>query len=167
MSVTLLFLLLFAVLVYWLFTQILPERRKGSLLRPSLAEGILGSLNERRHREGLPLLEVDDELMLVAEDKAVHQVMTGLDDEGWVYPAEYEEMFGRSLLMEALFAGPMASMVDRITRQRDVLDGEWVRCGIGVAEAERGQVVVALILCREAWEPVVESLRDTSLVLGD
>jgi hypothetical protein len=138
-----------------------------SLLRPALADGILGSLNERRHQEGLPLLEMDDELMLVAENKAIHQVMTGLDDEGWEYPAEYEGMFGKSLLMEALFAGSMIGMLDRISHQRDIFDGEWIRCGIGVAEAERGQVVVALILSRQAWEPEVESIHERSLALGD
>jgi hypothetical protein len=153
MSVTLLFLLLFAVLVYWLMTQILPERRKNSLLRPGLGEGLVESLNERRHELGLPLLEMDEDLMVVAENKAVHQIMTGRADEGWEYPEGYDALFGQSLIMEALFSGPVATMVDRMARSRDVLDGEWIRCGIGVAGGQSGQMVVALILCREAWEP--------------
>jgi hypothetical protein len=157
MSITVLFLLLFAVLVYWLFTQILPEKRKNSLLRPGLADGIVESLNSRRHDRGLPLLQIDGGLTEVAENKAIHQLMTDLDDEGWDYPGMYQEMFGRSLLMEALFMGPMASMVERIGRHRDVFDGEWIRCGIGVVGGQSGHVVVALILCREAREAMEES----------
>lgn len=156
MSITLIFLLLFALLVYWLLTQILPERRKLSLLRPGLGDGLLDNLNEQRHQQGLPLLELDPDLTIVAEDKAVHQLMTGLSDEGWTYPDEYSDMFGQSLLMEMLFTGPMETMLDRMYRQRDLDDGEWVRCGIGVAGSQSGQVVVALILCREAWEPLAE-----------
>lgn len=167
MSITLLFLLLFAVLVYWLMTQILPERRKVSMLRPGLADGLLATLNERRHRAGLPLLEMDEELTLVAENKAIHQVEIGCEDEGWEYPEVYAGMFGKSLLMEALFTGPLPTMVDRMERQRDLLEGEWIRCGIGVTECKRGEVVVALILCREAWEPAAEGAHRRWLALGD
>lgn len=154
MSVTVLFLLLFAVLIYWLMTQILPERRKSSLLRPGLGAGLLASINERRHELGLPLLELDPDLTMVAEDKAVHQIMTGISEEGWEYPEGYADLFGQSLLVEALFTGPMSSMLDRMYRQRDVLDGEWISCGIGAAGRQPGQGVVALILCREPWEPM-------------
>lgn len=163
MSVTLIFVLLFAILVYWLYTQILPEQQKSQLLRPSLGEGLVTQLNERRRERGLPLLELDEDLCMVASNKVVHQVLTGKDDDGWNYPEEYAEMFGRSLLMEALFTGPMTTMVERMTRQRDVFDGEWVGCGIGVASAKTGQTVVALILCREAWEPASEAVRHASL----
>src|SRR5579859_2102852 len=133
MSVTVLFVLLFAVLIYWLYTQILPERQKSSLLRPSLGEGLVTHLNERRRERGLPVLEMDEDLCMVAANKAVHQIMTGHDDQGWDYPEEYADLFGRSLLMEALFTGPMTTMVERMSRQRDMFDGEWVGCGIGVA----------------------------------
>ena len=68
----------------------------------------------------------------------------------------YAAMFGQSLLMEALFMGPVDSMVQRIGQQKDVFDGEWVRCGIGVAGGQTGKVAVALILCREPWEPAPE-----------
>jgi len=163
MSLPVLFLLFFGVLIYWIMTQILPERKKGSLLRRGLSEGLLGSLNERRHQRGLPLLELDGELTMIAEDKAVHQVITGRDDEGWEYPADYAYMFGQSLLLEALFTGRIGSLAERIAHQRDMLDGEWIRCGIGVAGSEPGQVVVAIILCREAWEPLPEVAHQQSL----
>jgi hypothetical protein len=156
MSVPVLIALLVAISIYWFVTQILPERRKMSLLRPALGDGLLENVNEHRHQRGLPLLELDDELVLVAENKAVHQVMTGRADEGWEYPSEYSDLFGRSLLMEALFTGPLTSMVDRMAAHRDILDEEWISCGIGVASSPAGQVVVALILCREAWEPAAE-----------
>ncbi|HEX8919204.1 MAG TPA: hypothetical protein VF898_11930, partial [Chloroflexota bacterium] len=61
MSVTVIFVLLFAVLVYWLYTQILPEQQKSSLLRPNLGEGLVSHLNERRRERGLPLLEMDED----------------------------------------------------------------------------------------------------------
>lgn len=166
MTVTVLFVLLFLILVYWLLTQILPERRKWSLLRPGLADGLLEHINGRRHERGLPLLEPDEDLFLVAEGKAVHQVMTGITEQGWEYPAEYVDMFGQSLLMEALFTGPMDSMVDRLARQRDIFDGEWVRCGLGVAGQRSGEVVVVLILCREAWEPAPETVENRLFVRG-
>lgn len=156
MTLILLFLALFGILVYWLMIQILPERRKHSLLRPGLGDGLLTHLNERRRADGLPILEMDDELMLVAEQKSVHQIMTGDSESGWEYPPEYDDMFGRSLLMEVLVTGSMNSMVDRLAHHRDIFDGEWIRCGIGVAGGQSNQVVVALILCREAWEPVPE-----------
>ncbi len=162
MSVPVLFLLLICVLSYWVVTQILPERKRGSLLRRGLGEGLLTSLNERRRQRGLPLLELDEELTMIAEEKAIHQVMTGRDDEGWEYPEEYAYMFGHSLLLEALFTGPIASMADRVARQRDMFDGEWIRCGIGVAGGQPGQVVVAMILCREAWEPMPEVVQAKS-----
>jgi hypothetical protein len=166
MSVTVLFVLLFAVLVYWLYTQILPERQKTSLLRPNLGEGLVTHLNERRRERGLPLLELDEDLCIVAENKAVHQVMTGQDDEGWDYPEEYADLFGRSLLMEALFTGPMTTMVERMIRQHDVFDGEWIGCGIGVAGGGTSKTVVALILCREAWRPATEAAQHSELVKG-
>lgn len=166
MSITLLCLLLFAVLVYWLATQILPERRRTSLLRPGLGEGLLGTLNDRRHGRGLPMLELDEELTRTAENKAVHQLLTGRDEEGWEYPQAYAPLFGRSLVLEALFTGPMPSMVDRMIRLRDIFDAEWVRCGIGAAGDRSGEGVVALILCREAWEPAAE-VTQPRFVLGD
>jgi len=102
---------------------------------------------------------MEEGLMLVAESKATHQVLTGRDDEGWEYPDDYHGMFGRSLLMETLLKGPSTTMPDRLLRMRDLFDGEWIRCGIGVAGSASGQVVVALILCREPWEPAVEEAR--------
>jgi len=166
LTVIVLFVLLFLILVYWLMTQILPERHRESVVRPALAEGLLMHLNERRHERGLPLLEPDDDLFLVAENKAVHQVETGISDEGWEYPAEYAVMFGKSLLMEALFNGPMDSMVERMERQRDIFDGEWIRCGLGVANKGSGEVVVALILCREAWEPAQDVVENRLFIRG-
>lgn len=167
MSVTLLFLLLFAVLAYWLWTQILPERQKDSLLRPGLGDGLLEHLNERRHAQGMPMLEMEDDLMDVAERKAIHQVMTGIDHEGWEYPEEYVGLLGKSLFMEAVFMGSMPAMTARLLHQRDFVDGEWIRCGIGVAGGKSGQVAVALVLCREAWEPVPEVAQYRSFALGE
>lgn len=164
MSLAALFVLLFIIAVYWFLTQVLPERRRVSLLRPGLAEGLLERINERRHERGLPRLEMEEGLMVVAENKATHQILTGLDDEGWEYPSEYAEMFGQSLLMEALVAGPPSAMADRLLRQKDMFDGEWIRCGIGVAGGTSSQVVVALILCREPWNPGAEPARHRSLL---
>jgi hypothetical protein len=159
MPLSLLFLLLFAIGVYWFVTQIMPERRRVSLVRSGLGDGLLAALNERRHQRGMALLELDDELCAVAENKAVHQIMTGLDDEGWEYPADFADLFGRSLFMELLLCGQFAAMAERLVRQRDAYDSEWVRCGIGVAGGKSGQVAVAVILSREAWEPAVETTR--------
>lgn len=152
MSLVLLFLALVALSTYWVMTQILPERRRDALLRPGLADGLLDTLNDKRHALGLPLLELDEDLMAVAENKATHQFLTGIETEGWDYPSSFNGMFGRSLLIEVLLTGPAAAMGERLARQRDVFDGEWVTCGIGVAGGQSGQVVVALVLCREAWE---------------
>jgi hypothetical protein len=156
MSLTVIFLFLFAGGIYWFVTQILPERRRVSLIRPGVGAGLLGALNERRHRRGLPILEIDDELAAVAENKAVHQLMTDIENQGWDYPADYQDLFGRSLLLEMLLSGPMNTMAERLARQREAFDSEWVRCGIGVAGGQSGQVVVAVILCREAWETIAE-----------
>lgn len=164
MPFSVLFVLLAALAIYWFMTQILPERRRASLLRPSLRDGLLMTLNEHRQTRRLPLLELDDELARVAENKAVHQVLTGESEEGWDYSPDYEAMLGQSLLMEALFVGPAASLADRLIRQRDILDPEWVCCGMGAAMGHDGQTVVALILCREAWEPVAEAPRQRSLL---
>lgn len=164
MSLALLLLLIVVISIYWFVTQIRPEQQKSTLIRHGLGEGLLADLNERRHTRGLPILEVDEDLTVVAESKAVHQIMTGRSDEGWEYPEEYQGMFGRSLLMEALLAGSADTMADRLARQRDVFDGEWVRCGIGCAGGQSGQVVVAVILCREAWEPMTEGSQARSLV---
>jgi len=164
MSVAVVFVLLFVIGVYWFMTQIMPERKRLSLLRPALADGLLEKINDKRHAMGLPLLEMDQELMVVAENKATHQILTGHDDEGWDYPAEYAELFGRSLLMEALMAGPAVAMSERLLRQRDVFEGDWIRCGLGVAGGSSNQIVVALILCREAWEPMVEMARRRSML---
>jgi hypothetical protein len=164
MSLALLLVLFVAVSIYWFLTQIRPERQRFSMVRRGLGEGLLVGLNERRHARGLPVLELDEELCAVAENKAVHQVMTGRSEEGWEYPAGYRRMFGRSLLLEALVAGQPETMTERLARQRDLLDGEWVRCGVGCAGDAAGQVVVAVILCREAWEPVAEVARGRAWV---
>lgn len=152
MSLIVLFLALVALFIYWAMTQILPERRRDSLLRPALADGLLDTLNDKRHAMGLSLLEMDDDLMVVAENKATHQFLTGVETEGWDYPSSFNGLFGRSLLIEVLLTGPAAVMGERLARQRDIFDGEWVTCGIGVAGGQSGQVVVAIVLCREAWE---------------
>jgi hypothetical protein len=157
MSLPLLILLLTVVAVYWTKTQVLPERHRLSLLRPNIAEGLLMHLNDRRHERGLPILEIDDDLMLVAENKATHQSLTGLEDDGWDYPRAYAGMLGRSLLMEVLLIGRATVIGDRLACQEEVLDGEWIRCGIGVAAGQPGELIVALVLCREAWEPAVET----------
>jgi hypothetical protein len=169
MSLAILFVLLFLIAVYWFVTQILPERQKGSLLRPSLADGLLEKINERRHSVGLPLLEMEEGLMVVAENKATHQIMTGESEEGWEYPEEYAGMFGQSLLMETLLVGPSASMPDRLFKHRDLFEGDWIRCGIGVAGGSSSQVVVAMVLCREPWDTAAEPHRKgllERLVLG-
>ena len=166
MSVPVLIGLFVAISVYWYMTQILPERRQMSILRPGLGEGLLMRVNERRHRRGVPLLELDDELMLVAENKAVHQVMTGRSEDGWEYPAEYADLLGRSLLMEALFVGPLHSMVERMARHRELLDEEWISCGIGAATGKANEVVVAVVLCREAWEPATDPAYQAALARG-
>lgn len=157
MSLVLLFLLFVILVVYWTMTQILPERRRISLLRPGLAGGLLEALNDRRHQQGLVMLEMDTDLMQVAENKATHQVLTNVTEDGWDYPSAYHGMFGRSLLMEMLFSGPAGDIGERLSRQRDLFDAEWLRCGIGVAGGASGQVVVALVVCREAWAPVAEA----------
>jgi hypothetical protein len=160
MSLSLLFILLFGIVLYWAVTQVLPERRKASLLRPALADGILTALNDARVRAELPLLEWDDGLAAVAENKATHQLLTGRDEEGWDYPPSYGDLLGQSLLMEALFVGPLQHVIERVVRQRDIQGPDWVACGIGVASVESSdQVVVALIFCREAWEPSAETSR--------
>jgi hypothetical protein len=154
MTLPVILVLLFAVGVYWFMTQVLPEQRKQSLLRLGLADGILERLNAAREEMGLVPLDMDDDLMAVAENKATHQLLTGQDDEGWDYPSRFDGMFGQSLLMEALLAGPAIAMAERICRERDLLDAEWGRCGIGVAGAQSSsQVVVAIVVCREAWDP--------------
>lgn len=170
MSLALLCILLCAIAVYWVMTQILPERRRVSLLRPGLADGLLEHINERRHADGLPILEPDDDLMMVAENKATHQLLTGQSDEGWDYPPQYAAMFGRSLLMEALIIGPATAMSERLARQSELFDGEWISCGLGVAGGTSGQIVVAIVVCREAWEAMPEASHRSlaeRLVLGD
>jgi hypothetical protein len=170
-SLPILVVLLIAISSYWVMTQILPERKRASLQRPGIAEGLLSRINDRRRAERLPVLELDEDLAMVAENKATHQVLTGRSDEGWEYPDEYAGMLGRSLVMEALFEGRVATLEDRVVRQRDLLDDEWVRCGIGVASSAPGEAVVALVLCREAWGPAGQSAAHRSLVerlvLGD
>jgi hypothetical protein len=166
MSVTILFILIFAVVLYWAVTQVLPERKRTSLLRPGLADGILSVINERRLKRELPLLEWDEGLIEVAENKAAHQVMTGDESEGWEYPAEYQGMLGRSLLVEALYQGPFDIILDQVKRTRDMSDSDWVSCGIGVAGKPNGDVVVAVILCREAWEAAPESVPGSALNNG-
>jgi hypothetical protein len=80
-------------------------------------------------------------------------------------------MFGKSLLMEVLLEGHATAMPERLARQRDLFDGEWIRCGIGVAGGQSGTVAVALVLCREAWEPLPATAANRSIaerfVLGD
>jgi hypothetical protein len=156
LSLLILVALATALAVYWYKFQIQPDRQREALLRHGLGEGLLTALNESRHEKGLPLLEVDDDLMDVAEGKAVHQVRTGASEDGWEYPAEYRTMFGRSLLMETLLVGRADTMKEKLLRQAAVMDGEWIRCGIGAAGGQSGRVIVAMVLCREAWEPVPE-----------
>jgi hypothetical protein len=73
--------------------------------------------------------------------------------------------------MEMLLEGHSTAMPERLARQRDLFDGEWIRCGIGVAGGQTSRVAVALVLCREAWEPVPANAATRSiaerLVLGD
>ena len=160
MPLSLLFVLLFGIVLYWAVTQVLPERKKASLLRPALADGVLSALNEQRIQKGHLMLEWDDELAAVAENKATHQLLTGRDEEGWDYPPAYSDMLGRSLLLEALFTGPLQKVIDQIGRQRDLSGADWVSCGIGVAGGQYDdRFVVALIVCREAWEAASESRR--------
>jgi hypothetical protein len=166
MSVTILFILIFAVVLYWAVTQVLPERKRTALLRPGLADGILSVINERRLKRELPLLDWDEGLIEVAENKAAHQVMTGNEAEGWEYPAEYQGMLGHSLLVEALYQGPFDTVLEQVRRTRDVSDADWVTCGIGVAGKSNGDVVAAVILCREAWEPATESAPGSALNNG-
>jgi len=145
MTLPIILVLLFAVAVYWFMTQVMPEQRKYSLLRPALADGFLERLNEQREAQGLPALEVDDDLMAVAENKATHQLLTGDDELGWNYPHSFEGMFGRSLLMETLLMGPATHITKRLANESDLFDREWLRCGPGVAGAQSpGQAVVAL-----------------------
>lgn len=171
MSLPILFVLLIAIAIYWVMTQILPERKRVSLLRPGLADGLLDNLNEQRHAQGLMILEMDGDLMEVAENKATHQFMTGVSEEGWEYPSAYAGMFGQSLLIEVLLTGPAATMGEQIARQRDMFDEEWISCGIGVAGGQSGHVVVAMVLCREAWEMSTAGTGQRSfierLALGD
>ena len=164
MSLMLLFLALVVLSTYWIMTQIVPERRRDALLRPGLADGLLDAVNDKRHALGLPLLEMDEELMAVAENKATHQFLTGIETEGWNYPSSFNGLFGRSLLIEVLLTGSAATMGERLARQRDIFDGEWITCGIGVAGGQSGQVVVALVLCREAWEVAGAVSRQPSLL---
>ncbi len=154
MSFYVLVMLLFVVGGYWVATQVMPERRKASLVRPGLGDGLLARINDERHSRGLPILEVDPDLVEVAERKATHQIMTGASEDGWEYPSEYEEMFGQSLLMEALIMGPAEKIGARLGRQRELYDGEWIRAGVGVAGGKSDVLVVAIVLCREAWEQV-------------
>jgi hypothetical protein len=163
MSFSLLFILIFAVVLYWAVTQVLPERKRTSLLRPGLADGILSVVNEKRLKRDLHLLDWDEGLIEVAENKAAHQVMTENEAEGWDYPPEYEGMLGRSLLVEALYQGPFDIVLDQVKRTRDMCDADWLSCGIGVAGKPNGDVVVAVILCREAWEVATESVPGASL----
>jgi hypothetical protein len=164
MSLSLLFILLFAIVLYWAVTQVLPERKRNSMLRPGLSDAVLGAINAKRQEQDLPLLEWDDELAAVAENKATHQLLTGRDEEGWDYPPSFADLLGRSLLMEALFKGPLDQVVEGIARQRELRDPDWVCCGVGVAGTQSlpghtADVVVTLILCREAWEPAPEAAR--------
>jgi cysteine-rich secretory family protein len=160
MPLSLVFVLLFGIVLYWAITQVMPERKRASLLRPALADGVLSALNEQRVKKGMPMLEWDDELAAVAENKATHQLLTGRDEEGWDYPPAYSDMLGRSLLLEALFTGPLQKIIDGLPRQRDLATSDWVSCGIGVAGGQYDdRVVVALIVCREAWEAAAESRR--------
>jgi hypothetical protein len=167
MTFYVLFALLLAVAGYWTATQILPERRQKSLVRQGLADGYLHYINQARRQKGLPVLEMDEDLVTVAERKATHQLVTGKSEEGWDYPRIYSEMFGRSLLLEMLLDGPSATMAQRLLRQKDVFDGEWIRCGIGVAGGSSGSVVVALVLCREAWESEPAGAQATQLLAAD
>ncbi len=149
--------------VYWFMTQIMPERRRVNLLRPSLADGFLAQLNEQRHAKGLPILELDEDLLVVAENKATHQFLTGVNEDGWEYPSQFAPMFGHSLLMETLLTGPATVMPEKLSRQRELFDGQWIRCGIGVAGGQSDQVVVAMVVCREAWEPATQAVGHRSL----
>ena len=164
LSLPVVFVLLLAIAVYWVVTQIMPERRKEALKRPGVADGLLMVLNERRHADGLPLLEMDEDLLQVAERKAVHELLTGRSDEGWDYPPTFARMFGKSLIIEILLMGPAERMADRLGKQPDLMDGEWISCGIGVAGAPSSeQLIVAMVLCRQAWEPAIAAEGKRSL----
>ncbi|MDQ2743052.1 MAG: hypothetical protein M3Z66_12265 [Chloroflexota bacterium] len=153
-----------AIGIYWFITQIMPERRRVNLLRPSLADGFLAHLNEQRHAKGLPILELDEDLLVVAENKATHQFLTGVNEEGWEYPSQFARMFGHSILMETLLTAPATVMPEKLGRQRELFDGQWIRCGIGVAGGQSDQVVVAIVVCREAWEPAPAAVGPRSLL---
>lgn len=157
MSVAVICVLVAIVAVYWFVTQVLPERKQGSLLRPWLASGLLDHINERRHDSGLPVLELDEDLTVVAERKAVHQTVTGAHDEGWEYPPSFKDILGNSLLMEMLVSGPAEVIGDRLAKQDALFEDGWLYSGIGVAHAQWDEVQVAIVLCRDAWEPLVES----------
>lgn len=166
MPLSLLFILLFAIVLYWAVTQVLPERKRNSMLRPALSDAVLGAINARREEWDLPQLEWDDELAAVAENKATHQLLTGRDEEGWDYPPSFADLMGQNLFMEALFKGSLDTVINRIARQRELRDGEWIACGIGVAGTQTlpggtTEVVVALILCREQWEAAPEATRSS------
>ncbi|MGH2441791.1 MAG: hypothetical protein ACRDFX_01340 [Chloroflexota bacterium] len=164
MTIPLLLVLLVIIGAYWTKTQILPERRRVNLLRPALADGLLDGMNDLRHAQGLPILELDEELLEVAESKATHQFMTGIEDEGWNYPGRYARLFGKSLLMEMVIVGPAATMGERLAAQTDAFDGEWIRCGIGVAGGQSDRIAVAMVFCRDAWDAVPESTGHRSLL---
>lgn len=170
MTLVLLFLGLIVISVYWFMTQIRPEQQRTSLLRPGYADGLLEKINAERHSRGLSLLELDEGLLGVAENKATHQLLTGVDDEGWDYPREYAHMMGKSLFLEALFTATPHTMGDRLARQTELFENDWICCGIGVAGGNSGKIVCAVVLCRETWDPSTATAGRSfmeRLVLGD
>ncbi|PZS10492.1 MAG: hypothetical protein DLM70_00480, partial [Chloroflexi bacterium] len=81
MSFFLIFAVVLVIGLYWVMTQVRRSgKREAALLRPGVAEGLMEGMNLRRREHGLPILEWEENLTVVAENKAVHQLLTGRDE---------------------------------------------------------------------------------------